>query len=203
MGLLAAQGRLARSSALVIGAGGLGSPAALYLAAAGIGRLGILDRDSVELNNLHRQIIHKESAAGVHKAISASAACRALNSSIQVCYAVVAQWKQSQYTMRQNLISVSSSKLACPIHLEDTRAPDVRMPQVHAHTEGLEPTNALSLVSQYDIVVDASDNAPTRYLLSDTCAFARKPLVSGAAIGTDGQLTVYCCGESGVMLVSI
>lgn len=148
---------MARSSALVIGAGGLGSPAALYLAAAGIGRLGILDRDSVELNNLHRQIIHKESAAGVHKAISASAACRALNSSIQV----------------------------------------------HAHTEGLEPTNALSLVSQYDIVVDASDNAPTRYLLSDTCAFARKPLVSGAAIGTDGQLTVYCCGESGVMLVSI
>ena len=66
-----------------------------------------------------------------------------------------------------------------------------------AHTEALTPANALQLISQYDVVLDASDNAPTRYLISDACAMARKSLVSGAAIGTDGQLTVYCHGEQG------
>ena len=63
--------------------------------------------------------------------------------------------------------------------------------QVVAYTEGFFPANALQLVSQYDVVVDASDNAPTRYLISDACCVLGKPLVSGAAIGTDGQLTVY------------
>ena len=74
--------------------------------------------------------------------------------------------------------------------------------QVSEHLEGLTPANALSLISLYDIVVDASDNAPTRYLLSDACAVARKPLASGAAIGTDGQLTVYCHGQQGDSLAS-
>ena len=70
---------------LVIGAGGLGCPAALYLAAAGVGRLGIVDQDAVELSNLHRQIAHTEATVGMHKADSAAQACRGLNSSIQVC----------------------------------------------------------------------------------------------------------------------
>lgn len=136
---------------LIVGAGGLGSPAALYLAAAGVGRLGVVDRDAVELSNIHRQVIHPEAAVGVHKADSAAAALRALNSSIAV----------------------------------------------EPHRGGLTPANAVALVRRYDVVVDASDNAPTRYLLSDACAAARRPLVSGAAIGGDGQLTVYCHGEDG------
>lgn len=136
---------------LIIGAGGLGSPSALYLAAAGVGRIGIVDRDAVELSNIHRQVIHTEASVGVHKADSAAAALRALNSCVQV----------------------------------------------ETHKEGFTPANALDIVRQYDVVLDASDNAPTRYLASDACAVARRPLVSGAAIGTDGQLTVYCAAEDG------
>ena len=71
---------------LIVGAGGLGSPAALYLAAAGVSRLGIVDKDTVELSNLHRQIIHSEARRGQHKADSAAAACSSLNSSIQVAH---------------------------------------------------------------------------------------------------------------------
>lgn len=63
------------------------------------------------------------------------------------------------------------------------------------HRDGLNPSNALQLVRHYDVVVDASDNAPTRYLISDACVIAGKPLVSGAALGTDGQLTVYHHGQ--------
>ena len=79
----AAQARLCQGSVLIIGAGGLGSPAALYLSAAGVGRLGIVDTDAVELSNLHRQIAHQEASVGQHKAASAAASCTALNSSIQ------------------------------------------------------------------------------------------------------------------------
>jgi adenylyltransferase/sulfurtransferase len=143
-----AQARLCRGSVLVVGAGGLGSPAALYLVAAGVGRLGVVDRDAVELSNLHRQVIHGEASVGAHKADSAAAALRALNSSVAV----------------------------------------------EPHRGGLTPANAVALVRAYDVIVDATDNAPTRYLLSDACAVARRPLVSGAAIGADGQLSVYCAG---------
>ena len=69
--------------------------------------------------------------------------------------------------------------------------------QVEVHKEAITPKNALPLVSQYDVVLDCTDNAPTRYLISDACVVAGKPLVSGAAIGTDGQLTVYNHGEDG------
>jgi molybdopterin/thiamine biosynthesis adenylyltransferase len=70
--------------------------------------------------------------------------------------------------------------------------------QVELHRNGITPANALALVSAYDVVVDATDNAPTRYLISDACVVAGKPLVSGAALGTDGQLTVYNNGADGV-----
>ncbi|XP_051204625.1 adenylyltransferase and sulfurtransferase MOCS3-1 [Lolium perenne] len=139
------QRKLSGSSILVVGAGGLGSPVALYLAACGVGVLGIVDGDDVELNNLHRQIIHQEAYIGRSKVKSAADACRAINSSIQVVE--------------------------------------------HHHT--LKPSNALEVVTKYDIVVDATDNLPTRYMISDCCVLLNKPLISGAALGLEGQLTVY------------
>ncbi|KAK9151586.1 hypothetical protein Syun_009895 [Stephania yunnanensis] len=140
-----AQSKLLKSKILVVGAGGLGSPALLYLAACGVGCLGIVDHDMVELNNMHRQIIHTEAYIGQPKVKSAAAACRAINSTIQVV----------------------------------------------EHEEALRASNALGIVSQYDIVVDATDNLPSRYMISDCCVVAGKPLVSGAALGLEGQLTVY------------
>ncbi|BAS78980.1 Os02g0525400 [Oryza sativa Japonica Group] len=135
------QRKLSQSSILVVGAGGLGSPVALYLAACGVGCLGIVDGDDVELNNLHRQIIHKEAFVGKSKVKSAADACREINSSINV--------------------------------------------MEYHHT--LKPSNALEIVRKYDIVVDATDNLPTRYMISDCCVLLNKPLISGAALGLEGQ----------------
>ncbi|PKA50542.1 Adenylyltransferase and sulfurtransferase MOCS3 2 [Apostasia shenzhenica] len=140
-----AQLNLARSSILVIGAGGLGSPVALYLASCGVGCLGIVDDDVVELNNLHRQVIHAEAYVGKAKVKSAVAACRAINSLIKLV----------------------------------------------EHNESLRASNALDIISKYDIVVDATDNLPSRYMISDCCVLLDKPLISGAALGLEGQLTVY------------
>lgn len=140
-----AQARLLKSSVLVIGAGGLGSPALLYLAACGVGRVGIVDHDVVELNNLHRQIIHTEAYIGRSKVESAAAACRAINSSVQIV----------------------------------------------EHKEAFRVSNALEIMREYDIVVDATDNVPSRYMISDCCVVLGKPLISGAALGLEGQLTVY------------
>lgn len=139
------QANLLKSSILVIGAGGLGSPALLYLAACGVGRIGIVDHDVVELNNLQRQIIHTEANVGRSKVESAAAACRAINSSIQIV----------------------------------------------EHKEAFRTSNALKITSQYDIVVDATDNVPSRYMINDCCVVLGKPLISGAAVGLEGQLTVY------------
>ncbi|KAF8391595.1 hypothetical protein HHK36_023901 [Tetracentron sinense] len=142
------QANLSKSSILVVGAGGLGSPALLYLAACGVGRLGIVDHDIVELNNLHRQIIHTEAYIGQPKVTSAAAACRAINSTVQIV----------------------------------------------EHKEALRTSNALEIVNEYplyDIVIDATDNLPSRYMISDCCVVSGKPLVSGAALGLEGQLTVY------------
>ncbi|KAK7276874.1 hypothetical protein RIF29_18020 [Crotalaria pallida] len=139
------QANLLNSSILVVGAGGLGSPALLYLAACGVGRLGIVDHDIVELNNMHRQIIHTETYIGQPKVKSAADACRSINSTIQVV----------------------------------------------EHQEALRTSNALEILSKYDIIVDATDNAPSRYMISDCCVVLGKPLVSGAALGLEGQLTVY------------
>ena len=153
------QKQLLSSSILVVGAGGIGSTVLLYLAAAGVGHITIVDYDSVEMTNLHRQIIHKDSNAskgvnsgstttsslGMNKALSAKQAMLDLNPSIS-CTAV-------------NVMITGD--------------------------------NALELVSKHDVVVDACDNPRTRYLLNDACVLGGKTLVSGSAMGTEGQLTVY------------
>ncbi|CAA6661392.1 unnamed protein product [Spirodela intermedia] len=136
---------LSKASILVVGAGGLGSPIAMYLAACGVGCLGIVDGDNVELNNLHRQIIHTEAYVGEPKVKSAAATCHAINSTVRVV----------------------------------------------EHREALLASNALDIMSQYDVIVDATDNLPSRYMISDCCVVLNKPLVSGAALGLEGQLTVY------------
>ncbi|NXD20857.1 MOCS3 sulfurtransferase, partial [Spelaeornis formosus] len=137
--------RLARSSVLVVGCGGLGCPLAQYLAAAGVGRLGLVDHDVVETSNLQRQVLHGEARRGRPKARSAAAALRRLNSAV---------------------------------HYVPIRG-------------ALRPRSALRLVRQFDVVADCSDNVPTRYLVSDACVLAGKPLVSGSALRLEGQLAVY------------
>ncbi|XP_078452217.1 adenylyltransferase and sulfurtransferase MOCS3 isoform X2 [Lampetra planeri] len=137
--------KISNTSVLVVGCGGLGCPVAQYLAAAGIGRLGLVDHDSVELSNLHRQVLHTEQRVGAEKAASAACAVAQLNSTVEVV----------------------------PYHLL------------------LSPKNALQLVRQYDVVADCSDNVATRYLVSDVCVLAGKPLVSASALRMEGQLTVY------------
>ena len=145
------QAALGRARVLVIGAGGLGAPVLLYLAAAGVGTLGVIDDDTVALSNLQRQVIHGTPEIGTPKVESAAAAIARLNPHVKVV----------------------------------------------THAERLTAANALALVSQYDIVADGSDNFATRYLVSDACYFARKPLVT-AAVGTfDGTLTTIRAHERG------
>jgi molybdopterin-synthase adenylyltransferase len=145
------QAALGRARVLVIGAGGLGAPVLLYLAAAGVGMLGVVDDDVVTLSNLQRQVIHATPDIGVPKVDSAAATIRRLNPHVAV-------------------------------ELHQTR---------------LTAQNALELIGRYDIVADGSDNFATRYLVSDACYFARKPLVT-AALGTfDGTLTTIRAHERG------
>lgn len=141
----AAQKKLLSRSVLVVGAGGLGCPVILYLAGAGVGRLGIVDCDTVDVSNLHRQIAHTEERAGMNKAESGRLAALALNSSITVT----------------------------------------------AHSVKFSSAVGIDLVSAYDLVVDATDNPGTRYLINDACVLAGRPLISGAALGMNGQLSVY------------
>ena len=147
----AAQCRLCSASALVIGAGGLGSPVIAYLAGAGIGRLGVIDDDAVDTSNLHRQVIHGYSAPGTNKAVSAGNAVAALNPGVEYI----------------------------------------------AYQTRLTAENAAELVKAYDVVIDASDNMLTRYLVNDACVLMGRPLVSGAAIGAEGYCTVYNHTSSG------
>jgi len=143
------QAALKRARVLVVGAGGLGAPVLLYLAAAGVGTLAIVDDDKVSLSNLQRQVIHDTAGIGHAKVDSAASAIGRLN-------------------------------------------PHVR---VITHAVRLTAANALDLLAQYDIVADGSDNFPTRYLVSDACYFAKKPLVT-AAVGTfDGTLTTIRAHE--------
>ncbi|MGH6768892.1 MAG: HesA/MoeB/ThiF family protein [Xanthobacteraceae bacterium] len=143
------QAALKRARVLVVGAGGLGAPALLYLAAAGVGAIGIVDDDAVSLSNLQRQVIHSTSDIGEPKVESAAAVIRRLNPHVAV-------------------------------ELHDTR---------------LTAANALDVIGRYDLVADGSDNFATRYLVSDACYFAKKPLVT-AAMGTfDGTLTTLRAHE--------
>jgi adenylyltransferase/sulfurtransferase len=145
------QAALGRARVLVIGAGGLGAPVLLYLAAAGVGTLGVIDDDAVALSNLQRQIIHGTPDVGQQKVSSAAAAIARLNPHVKVM----------------------------------------------THAERLTASNALALMGSYDLVADGSDNFATRYLVSDACYFAKKPLVT-AALGTfDGTLTTIRAHERG------
>ena len=139
------QQRLLASHAVVIGAGGLGSPVALYLGTAGVGRLTLVDHDNVDLTNLQRQIAHDRSRVGLPKADSAAQSVRAIN-------------------------------------------PDV---QIRALVQRADAAALDTLVRDADVVLDCSDNFRTRHAVNAACVRHGKPLVSGAAIGFDGQVSVY------------
>jgi molybdopterin/thiamine biosynthesis adenylyltransferase len=139
------QQRLLASHALVIGAGGLGSPAALYLATTGVGRITLVDHDTVELTNLQRQIAHGTDRIGQAKVASAARSMHALNPGVEVTALAV-------------------------------RA---------------DEANLDALVAAADVVLDCSDNFATRHAVNAACARHARPLVSGAAIGFDGQISVY------------
>ncbi|AEH36607.1 SAMP-activating enzyme E1 [Halopiger xanaduensis] len=139
------QQRLLEGSVLVVGAGGLGSPAIQYLAAAGIGRLGIVDDDAVERSNLQRQIVHGDGDVGRPKVESAADYVAALN-------------------------------------------PDV---DVDTYETRLTADNVDDLVAEYDVVLDASDNFATRYLLNDHCVLTETPLSHGAIYRFEGQVTTF------------
>jgi adenylyltransferase/sulfurtransferase len=139
------QRRLAASRVLVIGAGGLGSPALQYLAASGVGLIGIVDFDTVDLSNLQRQVIHGSSSVGELKTTSAARTIAALNPSVTTV----------------------------------------------EHPVALTSANALELFAGYDVIVDGSDNFPTRYLANDAAAMLGKPYVWGSVLRYDGQVTVF------------
>ena len=139
------QQRLLAAHALVIGAGGLGSPVALYLGTAGVGTITIVDDDTVDLTNLQRQIVHNLARVGQPKAASAAQTIAAIN-------------------------------------------PDVRVTRC---TSAPTPRGWTMLVAAADVVLDCSDNFATRHAVNAACVAHGKPLVSGAAIGFDGQISVY------------
>ncbi|XP_012169453.1 adenylyltransferase and sulfurtransferase MOCS3 [Bombus terrestris] len=139
------QVKLKNSAILIVGAGGLGCPAALYLASAGVGQIGIIDYDDVEINNLHRQLLYAETSIGTPKVNTAAESLNRLNSDIKVT----------------------------PYKIQ------------------LDSSNALDIIKCYDVVVDATDNVATRYLLNDACVLSNKPLVSGSALKFEGHLSVF------------
>jgi len=144
------QAALKRARVLVVGAGGLGAPALLYLAAAGVGTIGVVDDDVVTLSNLQRQVIYGVPDLGGAKVESAMSAIRRLNPHVAV----------------------------------------------EAHPVRLDSGNALDLVRRYDVVADGSDNFTTRYLVADSCYFAKRPLITGAVGAFDGTLTTLRAHEN-------
>lgn len=143
------QQKIGNAKVLVLGAGGLGSPVALYLAAAGVGTLGLVDSDVVDLSNLQRQVLHHTADIGRPKVESAAEKLTAIN-------------------------------------------PDVNVIQ---HKTMVDSSNIMDIVKDYDIVVDGTDNFPTRFLVNDACYFAGKPLVHGAILRFDGQAFTIVPGE--------
>lgn len=141
---LEGQMKIKQAKVLVVGAGGLGCPVLQYLNAAGVGTLGIIDFDRVEIHNLHRQILYETADLGKSKAFTAMQKLRRSNPHVE--YLV---WE-----------------------------------------ERLNESNAASIVKQFDVVVDGSDNFLTRYLVSDTCALLGRPLVYGSVLASEGQLAV-------------
>jgi molybdopterin/thiamine biosynthesis adenylyltransferase/rhodanese-related sulfurtransferase len=146
--------KLLNAKVFLVGAGGLGSPVGLYFAACGVGTLGIIDFDRVDLSNLNRQVIHGTDDVGRFKVDSAKAAIERLN-------------------------------------------PDVN---VITSTDRLTPQNALDRIGGFDIVMDATDNLGTKFLLNDACWFANKPYVFGGAVGFSGQAGVFWPRERGPCL---
>src|SRR5271156_6130974 len=142
---LAGQKKICSTSVVCIGAGGLGSPIAMYLAAAGIGKIGIVDFDTVDFSNLQRQIIHGTADVGRSKAESARDTIEGINPNVEVV-------------------------------LHNTR---------------ISSENALDILAQYDIVVDGTDNFPTRYLTNDACVLLKKPNVYGSIFRFEGQASVF------------
>ena len=139
------QQKLKAAKVLVVGAGGLGAPVLFYLAAAGVGVIGIVDNDTVSLSNLQRQVVHTTARIGALKTGSAAATLNAINPHVQVI----------------------------------------------EHAARLTAGNALEMIAGYDIVADGCDNFPTRFLVSDTCYFAKKTLVSAAVGQFDGQISTF------------
>jgi adenylyltransferase/sulfurtransferase len=139
------QKKLLEGKVLLLGAGGLGSPAGFYLAAAGVGTLGIVDYDVVDESNLQRQILHKTTDVGRPKVESAKETLQALN-------------------------------------------PDIT---VRTYKEKLSSENVLDIFADYDVILDGTDNFPTRYLVNDACVLSRKPNVHGSIFRFEGQATVF------------
>jgi len=142
---LAGQKKICSASVLCIGAGGLGSPIAMYLAAAGIGKIGVLDFDTVDFSNLQRQILHGTEDVGRPKTESAKATIQRINPNVEVVI----------------------------------------------HNTRISSENALDIIRPYDIVVDGTDNFPTRYLTNDACVLLKKPNVYGSIFRFDGQASVF------------
>jgi len=139
------QRKLAEAKVFIMGAGGLGSPAAIYLAAAGVGTIGLADFDRVELHNLQRQILHRTQDVGLLKVDSGKKTLESLN-------------------------------------------PDV---QVQVYSERITWANIREIIKGYHLVLDGSDNFPTRFLVNDACFFEKKTLISGAILRFDGQLSTF------------
>ena len=140
-----AQEKLQKSKVLVIGAGALGCPVLMYLTAAGVGTIGVLDSDEVTLSNLHRQVLYSEKNIDEPKALVASKRLSEMNSMVKVI----------------------------------------------PHFTRLHKDNALKLISQYDLVIECSDNFPTKFLVNDACVMLGKPFIIGGVLKFSGQLSVY------------
>lgn len=141
---------LAEARVLIVGVGGLGSPVALYLAGAGVGTIGLVDDDTVNISNLQRQVLYEEQQTGLPKVQCA----------------------------RERLLSLNSGITVTP------------------YVEQLTVQNAERLISDYDIIIDGTDNFSARYLISDVCHALGKPMIYGAICALDGQVSVLCKGHA-------